>query len=213
MTIRVVVADDHPVVRAGVKAMLDAEPDIEVVAEADDATRVLFETLETKPDIVVLDLTMPGADGMSVIEKLHQTIPSARIVVLSMHDDARSVRDAHAAGASGYVPKEAADTDLVTAVRQVAKGEQYIHPTLGAKLAFAQVEERRLLENDPLSGREREVLVLLARGHTNQEVAKQLFISVRTAETHRAHIMRKLGLETRADLVAYALTHGLLESA
>lgn len=212
MTIRVVIADDHPVVRSGVKAMLDAEPDIEVVAEAADASRALFETLQEKPDVVVLDLTMPGAEGTSVIEKLRQTVPTTRIVVLSMHDTARHVRDAHAAGASGYVPKEAADADLVTAVRQVARGEHYVHPTLGARLAFAQVEEQRLIESDPLSEREREVLALLARGHTNQEVAKKLFISVRTAETHRAHIMRKLGLETRAELVAYALDRGLLES-
>ncbi|MFN0155968.1 MAG: response regulator [Gaiella sp.] len=212
MSIRVLIADDHPVVRSGVKSLLDAEDDIEVVAEAGDATRAVFESIETKPDVIVLDLTMPGVEGMSLVEKLRQTVPASRIVVLSMHDSPRHVRDAHAAGASGYVPKEAADADLVTAVRQVARGEQYVHPTLGAKLAFDQAEEQRKAALDPLSAREREVLGLLARGFTNQEVAKKLFISVRTAETHRAHIMRKLRLSTRAELVRYALDNGLLES-
>lgn len=212
MSIRVLIADDHPVVRSGVKSLLDAEDDIEVVSEAGDATRAVFESIETKPDVIVLDLTMPGVEGMSLVEKLRQTVPASRIVVLSMHDSPRHVRDAHAAGASGYVPKEAADADLVTAVRQVARGEQYVHPTLGAKLAFDQAEEQRKAALDPLSAREREVLGLLARGFTNQEVAKKLFISVRTAETHRAHIMRKLRLSTRAELVRYALDNGLLES-
>jgi two-component system, NarL family, response regulator NreC len=212
MTIRVVIADDHPVVRNGVKALLDAEADIDVVGEAGDATRAVFETIEQKPDVIVLDLTMPGVEGMSLVEKLRQTAPGSRIVVLSMHDSARHVRDAHAAGASGYVPKEAADADLVAAVRLVARGEQYVHPTLGAKLAVDQIEERRRADADPLSAREREVLGLLARGHTNQEVAKRLFISVRTAETHRAHIMRKLRLETRAELVRYAMDNGLLKN-
>lgn len=209
--IRVVVADDHPVVRSGVRAMLDAEPDIDVVGEAEDAARALFESLHARPDVLVLDLTMPGADGTSVIEKIRETLPATKIVVLSMHDSVRHIRDAHAAGASGYVPKEAADTDLVTAVRQVARGESYLHPTLGARLARAQIDEQQATDADPLSDREREVLVHLARGHTNQEVAKLLFISVRTAETHRAHIMQKLKISTRAELVSYALERGLLD--
>jgi DNA-binding NarL/FixJ family response regulator len=131
--------------------------------------------------------------------------------VLSMQDDPRYVREAFAAGASGYILKEAADTDVVTAVREVAAGGRYVHPALGARLVAAEAEERRRAEADPLSDRERDVLRLLALGHTNQEIAGMLYISVRTAETHRAHIMQKLNLTTRAELVRYALAQGLLD--
>jgi two-component system response regulator NreC len=135
-----------------------------------------------------------------------------RILVLSMQDDPRYVRAAFEAGASGYVLKEAADTEVVEAVRTVARGERYVHPALGARLVAAEVEERKRADTDPLSDREREVLRLLALGHTNQEIAKLLYISVRTAETHRAHIMRKLGFTSRAELVRHALEQGLIET-
>ena len=144
---------------------------------------------------------------------LLQAAPDAKVLVLSMQDDPRYVREAFEAGASGYVLKEAADTEVVGAIRAVAAGERYVHPSLGAKLFAAESEERRRAEQDPLSEREREVLHLLALGHTNQEIAKQLFISVRTAETHRAHIMQKLQLGSRAELVRYALAEGLLDAA
>ena len=134
------------------------------------------------------------------------------MLVLSMQDDPRYVREAFAAGASGYVLKEAADTEVVDAVREVAGGGRYVHPALGARLIAAEAEERRRAEEDPLSEREREVLRLLALGHTNQEIAKMLYISVRTAETHRAHIMQKLRLSSRAELVRYALDEGLLDT-
>jgi two-component system, NarL family, response regulator NreC len=133
--------------------------------------------------------------------------------MLSMHDDPAYVRAAFEAGASGYVLKEAADSDVVAAVRSVAAGERYVHPALGAKLVAAEAEERRRAEADPLSDREREVLRLLALGHTNQEIAEMLYISVRTAETHRAHIMQKLRLSSRAELVRYALDSGLIETS
>jgi two-component system, NarL family, response regulator NreC len=138
-------------------------------------------------------------------------VPDARVLVLSMQDDPRYVREAFDAGASGYVLKEAADTEVVSAVRAVAGGERYVHPSLGAKLFAAEAEGRRRAEQDPLSDREREVLRLLSLGHTNQEIAKMLFISVRTAETHRAHIMQKLHLSSRAELVRYAISTGLLD--
>ena len=141
-----------------------------------------------------------------------QAAPEARVLVLSMQDDPRYVRAAFEAGASGYVLKEAADTEVVSAIRAVAADERYVHPALGAKLIAADVEERRRAEDDPLSEREREVLRLLALGHTNQEIAEKLYISVRTAETHRAHIMQKLGLASRAELVRYAISRGLLEA-
>jgi two-component system response regulator NreC len=138
-------------------------------------------------------------------------VPDVKVLILSMQDDPRYVHEAFEAGASGYVLKEAADTDVVGAVRAVAAGERYVHPALGARLVAAEAAERRRAEEDPLSEREREVLRLLALGHTNQEIAGLLYISVRTAETHRAHIMQKLGLSNRAELVRYALEQGLLD--
>ena len=137
--------------------------------------------------------------------------PEARVLVLSMQDGPRYVRAAFEAGASGYVLKEAADTEVVAAIRAVSAGERYVHPALGAKLIAADAEERRRAEQDTLSEREREVLRLLALGHANKDIAKQLFISVRTTETHRAHIMQKLSLSSRAELVRYALSEGLLK--
>jgi two-component system, NarL family, response regulator NreC len=210
MTIRVLVVDDHAVVRTGLRRVLDAETDIETVGEAANAERAVFEALESKPDVVLMDVVMPGKTGIEGLPALLQAVPETRVLMLSMQDDPQYVREAFEAGACGYVLKEAADTDVVEAVRAVAAGERYVHPALGARLVAA--EERKRAESDPLSEREREVLRLLALGHTNQEIAELLFISVRTAETHRAHIMQKLGLSTRAELVRYALDHGLLEA-
>jgi two-component system, NarL family, response regulator NreC len=211
MTIRVLVVDDHAVIRTGLRRVLDAEDDIETVAEAPNAERAVFEALEHKPDVVLMDVVMPGKSGIEGTPTLLQAVPEARVLVLSMQDDPRYVREAFDAGASGYVLKEAADSEVVSAVRAVAAGEQYLHPALGARLIAAEAEERKRAEVDPLSEREREVLRLLALGHTNQEIAQMLYISVRTAETHRAHIMQKLGLSSRAELVRYALAEGLLE--
>jgi DNA-binding NarL/FixJ family response regulator len=211
VSIRVLVVDDHAVVRTGLRRVLDAEPDIETVAEAATAERAVFEAIDHKPDIVLLDLMMPGKSGIDGMPALIQAVPEAKILILSMQDDPRYVREAFEAGASGYVLKEAADTEVVSAVRAVAAGERYVHPALGARLIAAEVEQRKRAEVDPLSEREREVLRLLALGHTNQEIAKMLYISVRTAETHRAHIMQKLGLSSRAELVRHALAEGLLD--
>lgn len=211
MSIRVLVVDDHAVVRSGLRRVLDAAPDIETVAEAADAERAVFEAMEHKPDVVLMDVVMPGKSGIEIIPSLLQSAPQAKVLMLSMQDDPRYLREAFEAGASGYVLKEAADTEVVDAVRAVAAGERYVHPTLGARLVQAETEERRRAEADPLSEREREVLRLLALGHTNQEIAQMLYISVRTAETHRAHIMQKLRLSSRAELVRYALEQGLLE--
>ncbi len=207
---RVVVVDDHAVVRAGLRRVLEAEPDIEVVGEAGTARDAVLETRAAKPDVIVLDVVMPGESGIEALPKLRKEAPAAKVLVLSMQDDPRYVREAFAAGASGYVLKEAADSEVVAAVREVAAGNRYLHPALGARLIFAEEEERAATEADPLSDREREVLRLLALGHTNQEIAQMLYISVRTAETHRSHIMQKLRLKTRAELVRYALASGLL---
>jgi DNA-binding NarL/FixJ family response regulator len=209
--IRVLIVDDHAVVRAGLRRLLDAEADIETVGEAPNANRAVFEAIEGKPDVVLMDLVMPEKGGIEGMPAVLQALPEARVLVLSMQDDPRYVRAAFAAGASGYVLKEAADTEVVAAIRAIAAGERYVHPALGARLIAADVEERARADQDPLSEREREVLRLLALGHTNQEIAEQLFISVRTAETHRAHIMQKLTLSSRAELVRYALDQGILE--
>jgi two-component system response regulator NreC len=212
VNIRVLIVDDHAVVRAGLRRVVDAEPDMETVAEAPDAERAIFEAIENKPDVVLLDVMMPGKTGIEAMPGLLRAVPDVKILVLSMQDDPRYVREAFDAGASGYVLKEAADTEVVGAIRAVASGERYLHPSLGAKLFAADADERRRAERDPLSDREREILHLLALGHTNQEIAKLLFISVRTAETHRAHIMQKLKLGSRAELVRYALAEGILET-
>jgi two-component system response regulator NreC len=212
MTIKVLVVDDHAIVRSGLRRVLDAEPDIETVGEAPTAERAVFEALEHRPDVVLMDVVMPGKSGIEGLPALLQALPDVKILMLSMQDDPRYVREAFESGASGYVLKEAADTEVVDAVRAVASGERYVHPALGARLVAADAEERRKAESDPLSEREREVLRLLALGHTNQEIAGLLFISVRTAETHRAHIMQKLSLASRAELVRYALDHGIVET-
>jgi two-component system response regulator NreC len=213
VSIRIVVVDDHAVVRSGLRLLLDAQDDLEVVAEAADARNAIFEARVHKPDVVLLDVVMPGRSGIEVIPDLLEESPASNVRVLSMQDDPAYVREAFAAGAKGYVLKEAADAEVVGAVREVAAGGQYVHPTLGARLVAAEAEERARAEDDPLSDREREVLRLLALGHTNQEIAEQLFLSVRTVETHRAHIMQKLRISTRAELVRYALSAGLMDEA
>jgi DNA-binding NarL/FixJ family response regulator len=211
--IRVLVVDDHAVVRSGLRLLLDGQPDIETVGEAESADRAVFEALETKPDVVLMDLVMPGKGGIEGMPAVLAAVPGAKVLVLSMQDDPRYVREAFAAGASGYVLKEAADVELVTAVRAVAAGDRYVHPSLGARMVAADAAASAKADADPLSEREHEVLRLLALGHTNQEIASKLFISVRTAETHRAHIMQKLHLSSRADLVRYALAEGVLDEA
>jgi two-component system response regulator NreC len=209
--IRIVVVDDHAVVRSGLKLLLEAEQDMEVIGDAGNARDAVFEVRAGKPDVVLLDVVMPDESGIEALPKLLHEAPTTKVLMLSMQDDPSYVREAFAAGASGYVLKEAADEEVVAAVREIAEGGSYVHPALGARMVTAEAQARAAAEADPLSDREREVLRLLALGHTNQEIAKMLYISVRTAETHRAHIMQKLGLSTRAELVRYALSHGLLE--
>jgi two-component system response regulator NreC len=208
--IRVVVVDDHAVVRSGLRFLLDANEDIEVVGEAGNAKDAIFRARALKPDVMLLDVVMPGSSGIDALPELLKESPETKVLVLSMQDDPSYVREAFGAGASGYVLKEAADEEVVSAVREIANGGRYVHPSLGARMVAAEAEERAAAEADPLSEREREVLRLLALGHTNQEIAQTLYISVRTAESHRAHIMQKLRLSTRAELVRYALSSGLL---
>jgi DNA-binding NarL/FixJ family response regulator len=209
--IRVLVVDDHAVVRSGLRLLIDAADDMETVGEAGTVREAIFEARSTNPDLILMDVVMPGESGLEGLPKLLHEHPDVKVLILSMQDDPRYLREAFAAGASGYVLKEAADSEVVTAIREVAAGGRYVHPELGARLIAAEAEAARQAEEDPLSDREREVLRLLALGYTNQEIAKQLYISVRTAETHRAHVMQKLRLGSRAELVRYAIAHGLLE--
>jgi two-component system response regulator NreC len=208
--IRVLVVDDHSVVRAGVRLLLDNEDDMEAVGEAADAREALEMAGKLTPDVILMDVGLPGTTGVDAAAEIRLILPDVRILMLSMEDDPSYVRQAFANGAIGYVLKEAADAELVTAVRRVASGERYVHPTLGAKLVGDSGAPRR--EDDPLSDREREVLSLLALGHTNQEIADRLVVSVRTVEAHRSHILTKLRLSTRAELVRYAIDAGLLDT-
>ena len=212
MSVRVLIVDDHAVVRSGLRLLLEAEEGLEPVGEAGNARDAVFQARALKPDVILLDLVMPETTGLEALPQLKHENPDAKVLILSMQDEPRYVREAFAAGASGYVLKEAADNEVVAAIREVAGGGRYVNPELGARLVDADAKAAKLAEEDPLSDREREVLRLLALGHTNQEIAKMLYISVRTAETHRAHIMQKLRLQTRADLVAYALERGVLEA-
>jgi len=210
-TIRVLVCDDHTLVRSGLRRLLQSEASLDVVGEAADAEQAVDGVAELQPDVLLLDVVMPGRSGIEALADLRAASPETRVLVLSMQDDPSYVRQAFAAGAHGYLLKEAADADLVQAIHDVAAGHKYVHPSLGARLAALEAEAQNRAETDPLSEREHEVLRLLALGHTNQEIATLLFISVRTAESHRARIMQKLRLSTRAELVRYALASGVLE--
>jgi two-component system, NarL family, response regulator NreC len=208
-----VIVDDHAVVRSGLRLLLEAEPDIHVEDEGGNAEEAVRLARLHKPDVVVLDLTLPGRSGLDVLSEVRAAAPTTHVLVLSMHDDAVYVRQAFAGGATGYLVKDAVDTELVAAIRCINVGEQYLQPALGARIAAVEAKAEARARADPLSDREREVLTLLALGYTNQEIATRLYISVRTAETHRAHIMQKLRVGTRSDLVAYALANGLMTEA
>jgi two-component system response regulator NreC len=211
LSVRVLIVDDHAVFRAGLKLLIDAEDGLEAVGEAGSARDAIFQARALEPDVVLLDIVMPDQSGLDAMPTLLHERPEMKVLILSMQDDPQYIRQAFAAGASGYILKEAADTEVVAAIRQVAEGSSYVHPAVGATLVAAETAEARRAQEDPLSDREHEVLRLLALGHTNQEIAAQLYISVRTAETHRAHIMQKLRLSSRAELVRYALEQGVLE--
>jgi DNA-binding NarL/FixJ family response regulator len=204
--ISVLIVDDHALFRAGLRCRLELEQDITPVGEAATAAQAVSKAHSLQPDLVLLDLLLPGTSGHEAIPELAKVSPGSRVLVVSSQAAPSSVRQALAAGAAGYVPKRASDQELVAAIRQVAAGEGYVDPDLGAKLVVPD----RLAALEPLTERERDILQLLALGYTNQEIGRKRFISVRTVDTHRAHIMRKLGLETRAELVLFALANGLL---
>jgi two-component system response regulator NreC len=209
----IVICDDHALVRSGLRRVLSSEPDLRVVGEAASAEELLVLLREQQPTVVLLDVTMPGQSGIDALPEILALSPESNVLMLSMQEDPAYVRKALSAGANGYLLKDAADSELVKAVREVAEGRRYVHPVLGAKLASTPgTAPPRVLE-DPLSEREHEVLRLLALGHTNQEIAQLLVISVRTAESHRAKIVQKLGLKSRAEIVRFAITSGDMDFA
>jgi two-component system response regulator NreC len=207
--ITILIADDHQMIRTGLRMLLEAEDGLSVVAEAGDIPTTMRRVLGYRPRVVVLDLNMPGEPSLPAIPRILETSPETSIVVLTMQNDPAFARSALRAGALGYVVKEAADSELVQAVRLAAEGRTYLAPELGARLAAEQPKPARA--PDQLSAREAEVLKLLALGHTNRDVAAALSLSVRTVESHRARIQQKTGRTSRADLVAYANEHHLLD--
>jgi DNA-binding NarL/FixJ family response regulator len=216
--ISVLIADDHAILRAGLKMLLDRQADIRVSGEATDGLETINLAADLKPDVILLDLTMPGLGGLDALPVLRKTAPDSRILVLTMHEDELYLRQALKAGAAGYILKEAADTELISAIRAVARGEVYIHPAMTRSLLDGMVPAAASSdvsaaadEWDSLSEREREVLRLVALGHTAAEAAQQLALSVKTVETYRSRGMEKLGLRSRAALVKYALGRGLLD--
>ena len=205
----VVIADDHAVVRSGLKTLLDAEPGVEVTGEAGDVRTAMTYVRAQRPSVLVLDLNMPGEPSLPAIPDFLEASPGTAIVVLTMQNDPAFAREALRAGALGYVLKESANAELVEAVRAAVEGRTYLQPQLGARLAAEPAKADS--GADDLSERETEVLQLIALGHTNTEIAEQLYLSVRTVESHRAHIQQKLRLSTRAELVRYAIDHDLLD--
>jgi two-component system, NarL family, response regulator NreC len=207
--IRVVVADDHSLIRRSMKLILEGEQDVQLVAEAGDVMAAAKQVQGNRPDVLVLDLSMPGGSSLEAISRLREESPETQIVVMTMDDSPVFAQRALAAGALGYVSKELADVELASAVRAAAAGQQYVSPRLAGRL---DALHRSLTENR-LTPREVEVLRLIAFGHTSVEIARKLHLSPRTVETHRAHIHRKLGLQTRAELVRFALRRGLLATS
>jgi len=204
--ITVVLADDHNVIRAGLRSMLEGEADLRVIGEASDSAAAAKLARDRRPDVLVLDLQMPGAEPKRDIQGLRESLPDTAIVVLTMQSDPRKARDLLRAGAAGYVLKQAAERKLTEAIRIAAGGGSYIDPELGGALAR--------LEADPmeeLSDRDRELLRLLALGHTNREIGEQLFLSVRAIEVNRAKLLEKLGIESRPELVRFAIANGVIE--
>lgn len=214
MTVRVLLADDHHIVRKGVRSLLESVSDLEVVGEAEDGLQTVKLAEQLRPDILILDIMMPGLSGLDVARQVSQRVPQTRIIILSMHSNEPYVLDALNHGVMGYVLKGSTTDELVFAVQQVAAGKRYLSPQISERAIDAYVERARESQNDPyndLTDREREVLHLAAEGLSNTEIAARLSIGQRTVETHRANMMRKLSLHSQVDLIRYAFLKGLIE--
>lgn len=215
MTTRVLLADDHAVLRSGLRLLLTSQSEYEVIGEASSGTETLSLAEKLQPDLILLDLSMPALSGLDALPTLRKLVPSARILILTMHDDPQYLRQALKYGASGYVLKKAADAELLSAMRAVLRGEVYVHPSMTRILLEDLLPESQSAEKedtwDSLSEREKEVLKMVALGHTSAEIADQLSLSAKTIETYRARGLEKLGLRTRAALVKFALQEGLIK--
>ena len=210
---RILIADDFPIVRSGLRKVLDAKADLEVVAEAEDGQQAVERALEHDVDLVILDVSMPRLTGIQAAAELHRRKPEVKIVMLSMHDSEQILFEALKAGASGYVLKSGADTDIVDAVRAAMRGESFLYPSAVSTLVRDYVERggHGEQEFDVLTPRELEVLKLIAEAHTSKEIASVLFISIKTVERHRQNILDKLGMRDRVELTRYAIRRGLIQ--
>lgn len=218
-TIRILIADDHTVVRTGLRALLDRAPDMETIGEATDGTEALRLASELRPDVVLLDISMPGSSGIETTKLLKEAWPDIRVLILTVHKDEKLLQEAIKAGASGYITKNALEPELINAIHAVWRGDLYVHPTMTRALlaSLAPADEPSThpaseKQIESLTPREIEVLRLIAQGYTNRQAAEELGISVRTIETHRANIMGKLDVSGRVALVRYAMEHGLLDA-
>jgi len=213
--IRVLLADDHTILRAGLKMMLSVQPDIEIVGEASDGRQAIAEAQRVQPDVILMDITMPELNGIEATRQVKKLLPETRVLVLTMHENEEYLFQVLRAGASGYILKEAADTELISAIRSVYAGRFYLSPPAQAMMVGDYMQRVRAgEEHDSYSGlteREREILKLVAEGYTNNQIGERLVISPKTVDTHRTHVMDKLNLHSRAELVKYAMRRGLLE--
>jgi DNA-binding NarL/FixJ family response regulator len=207
--VRIVIADDHGIVRSGVKLLLDRQPDMEVVAEAEDGVDAVEKVIDQRPDVAILDVSMPRMTGLQATHEIKRQAPATQVLILSMHDDERYLFEALRAGASGYVLKRAADQDLVNAVRAASRGEPFL--TSSAQQALIRDFVERGDDPAELSPREQEVVKLIAEAHTNKEIAEILHLSEKTVESHRGRVLQKLGMRDRVELVRYAIRQGLVE--
>ena len=208
---RLLIADDHGVVRGGLKLLLDRQPDMEVVAEAADGAEALAEALAHRPDLAILDVAMPRMTGLQATHEIKKQAPDTQVLILSMHDDERYLFEALRAGASGYVLKREADHDLVDAIRAVMRGEPFLTNSAQRSLVREWMADASAGPSEPLTPREQEVLKLIAEAHTNKEIAATLHLAEKTVESHRANVLRKLGMRDRVELVRYAIRRGLIE--
>ena len=215
MKIRILLADDHTILRAGLKMMLYAQPDMEIVGEAQDGRQSMQEAQRLQPDIILMDITMPDMNGIEATKQIKKLLPEIKILILTMHEHDEYIFQALRAGASGYMLKEAADTELISAIHIIQSGQFYLSPTAQSVMVGDYLQRLRTGEDkdsySSLTEREREILKLVAEGYTNNQIAERLVISPKTVDTHRTHIMDKLNLHSRAELVKYAMRRGLLE--